>query len=266
MSVHETPLTLAYWTALGVGTLYEEFPVVKAQRGVQAARVIDGLVVLGTPPRRVPCGKPGRDERAAANLDGEDVVVIQTKGTRLNPYVFGQALLSMELIRQRWSPRSLRSVLICVKDDPELRPITARYPDLEVRLERPVRRQQSFHLRRLSGAAASVAARLGGSVVEPPRVGSNVTIDGVVIPRHRARGVPLWQAVPGCDVVSVHSYVAKDGAARLGMSVGGEVIMAQALLTQMGAASVRSIIVAHHRDAAIEAALARYADFAIEHP
>jgi len=249
-----------------MGTLYEEFPIVKAQRGVQAARVIDGLVVLGTPPRRVPRGKPGRNERAAANLDGEDVLVIQTKGTRLNPYVFGQALLSMELIQRRWSPRSLRSVLICVKDDPELRPITGRYPDLEVRLERPVRREQSFHLARLPGAVASVAARLGGSVVEPARVGSNVTIDGVVIPRHRARGVPLRQAVPGRDVVSVHTYVAKDGAARLGMSVGGEVIMAQALLIQMGAASARSVVVAHHRDAAIEAALARYADFEIGHP
>ncbi|HLQ33776.1 MAG TPA: hypothetical protein VK457_13910 [Chloroflexota bacterium] len=260
-----------------MGTLYEEFPIVKAQRGVQAARVIDGLVVLGTPPRRVPRGKPGRNERAAANLDGEDVLVIQTKGTRLNPYVFGQALLSMELIQRRWSPRSLRiqrrwsprslrSVLICVKDDPELRPITGRYPDLEVRLERPVRREQSFHLARLPGAVASVAARLGGSVVEPARVGSNVTIDGVVIPRHRARGVPLRQAVPGRDVVSVHTYVAKDGAARLSMSVGGEVIMAQALLIQMGAASARSVVVAHHRDAAIEAALARYADFEIGHP
>ena len=50
------------------------------------------------------------------------------------------------------------------------------------------------------------------------------------------------------------------------MSVGGEVIMAQALLIQMGAASARSVVVAHHRDAAIEAALARYADFEIGHP
>jgi hypothetical protein len=108
VSVHETPLTLRYWEALGEGTLYEEFPVVKARRGVQERRVVDGLVVLGGPPVRVPEGPAGRDERAAASLDGEDVVVIQAKCTRLSPYVFGQALLSMDLIRQRWSPRSRR--------------------------------------------------------------------------------------------------------------------------------------------------------------
>jgi hypothetical protein len=265
VSAHETPLTLAHWEAMGEGTLYEEFPVVKAQRGVQTRRVVDGLVVLGTPSHRVPLGEAGSSERAAANLDGKDVVVIQTKATRLNPYVFGQALLSMDLIRQRWSPRSLRSVLICVKDDPELKPIAAQYPDLEVRIERPVFSEQSFGLRRLPGAAAAVAERLGGFVAAPARVSSNVTIDGVVIPRHQATGA-LRQAVPGRDLVSVHTYVDKDGAARLGMSVSGEVIVAQALLIQMGAASVRSVIVAHHRDAAIEGALTRHADFEVQHP
>lgn len=113
---------------------------------MQAERVVDGLVVLGTPPHRVSRGKAGSSERAAVNLDGQDVVVIQTQATRLNPYVFGQALLSMDLIRQRWSPQSLRSVLICVKDDPELRPIAAQFPGLEVRIEHPVHREQSFRI------------------------------------------------------------------------------------------------------------------------
>jgi hypothetical protein len=155
VSVHETPLTLAYWEALGEGTLYEEFPVVTAQRGVQTRRAVDGLVVLGTPPRRVPTGVDGRREYAAADLDGKDLVVIQTKATRLNPYVFGQALLSMDLIRQQWAPRSMRSVLICVRDDPELRPIAGQYPDLDVRVERPPLKEQSFRLDRLPGAVAT---------------------------------------------------------------------------------------------------------------
>jgi hypothetical protein len=258
-------LTLAHWIALREGTLFEEFPIVKAQRGVQTARVIDGLVILGTLPHRVPRGKAGRNERAAANLDGKDVVVIQTKGTRLNPYVFGQALLSMDLIQQRWSPRSLRSVLICVKDDPELRPIATRYPDLEVRIERPVRGEQRFHMSRLPGAVATVAARVGGFAIAPAPVGSNVTIDGVVIPRHRAAGASLPQAVTGRDVISVHTSV-EDRTAGLGMYVGGEVIMAQALLTHMGAAPVRSVIIAHRRDAAIEAALTRHVDFEVQPP
>ncbi len=266
MSLHETPLTVGYWQALGEGTLYEEFPVVKAQRGVRQRRVVDGLVVLGTPACRVPEGPAGRSAHAAADLDGRNVVVIQTKATRLNPHVFGQALLSMDLIRQRWSPRSLRSALICVRDDAELVPIVGRYPELEVRIERPAAGEQSFRLSRLPGAAAIVARRLGGFALAPAPVSSNVTIDGVVITGHRATGDSLREAVVGRDVVSVHSHLAKGGAARFGMYVGGEVIMAQALLTRMGAASVRSVIVAHSRDAAIEAALARHADFEVQHP
>jgi hypothetical protein len=265
VSVHETPLTLAYWEALGEGTLYEEFPVVTARRGVQTRRAVDGLVVLGTPARRVSTGADGRSEHSAADLDGKDLVVIQTKATRLNPYVFGQALLSMDLIRQRWSPRSLRSVLICVRDDPELWPIAARYPGLEVRVVRPPLKEQSFSLNRLPGAVATVAVRLGGFPVSPARVGSHVNIDGVVILHHRENGAPLQQAVPGREVVSVHTHF-EDGAARMGMYIGGEVIMAQALLTQMGAASVRSVIVAHCPDEAIKAALTRHADFEVQRP
>jgi hypothetical protein len=200
VTVHETPLTVGYWQALGEGTLYEEFPVVKAQWGAQERRVVDGLVVLGTPPCRVPEGPAGRGGRAAADLDGRDVVVIQTKATRLNPHVFGQALLSMDLIRQRWSPRSLRSVLICVRDDAELGPIVGRYPELEVRIERPAAGEQSFRLPRLPGAAAIVAQRLGGFAVAPAPVSSNVTIDGVVVAGHRATGadraVPVEAAFP----------------------------------------------------------------------
>jgi len=44
------------------------------------------------------------------------------------------------------------------------------------------------------------------------------------------------------------------------MYIGGEVIMTQALLTQMEAASVRSVIVAHRPDEAIKAALTQHAD------
>jgi hypothetical protein len=265
VSVHETPLTLAFWEALGEGTLYEEFAVVTARRGVQSRRAVDGLVVLGTPPRRVPTGTDGRSEHAAANLDGKDLVVVQTKATRLNPYVFGQALLSMDLIRQRWAPRSLRSVLICVRDNLELRPITDQYPELEVRVEWPPLKEQSFRLNRLPGAVATVAARLGGFAVEPGWVSSSVKIDGVVILRPRETDTPLHQVVPGREVISVHTHF-EDGAARMGMYVSGEVIMAQALLTQMGAASVRSVIVAHRPDEAIKAALARHADFEVQRP
>ena len=121
-------------------TLYEEFRVVNAIVGEQSWRAVDGVVVLGEPHR---IASPA--ERGGLSLDGKDVVVLQTKATRLNPYVFGQALLSMDLIRMRWSPRSLRSVLICVADDPELRPVTSMYPSIDVHVAR-VDHQTSFGL------------------------------------------------------------------------------------------------------------------------
>jgi hypothetical protein len=97
---------------------------------------------------------------------------------------------------------------------------------------------------------ATVAPRLNGFAMSPARVGSNVEPDRVVIRGHQENEAPLRQAVPGRDVVSVHTHF-EGGAARMGMYVAGEVIMAQALLTQMGAASVRSVIVAHRPDEAI---------------
>lgn len=107
---------------------------------------------------------------------------------------------------------------------------------------------------------------MGGFAVAPAPVSSHVTIDGVVLAGSRTTGASFREAVPGGDVVSVHTYVPTRGIARFGMSVGGEVIMAQAPLAQMRAASVRSVIVAHVRDAAIEAALARHADFEVQQP
>jgi hypothetical protein len=269
MDDHESPLTRRYWEkTLREGTLYAEFPIVKRQQGVQPRRV-DGLVVLGTPSHYVPKGEDGRDERAAANLNDKDVVVIQTKATRLNPYVFGQALLSMDLIRQRWRPRSLRAVLICVEEDPELTPIVARYEDLTMAIEPPVGKKQRPPDHRLPGAAATVARRLDGFAVAPAQVGRYVRIDGVVIPRERASEGSLQQAVRGCDVVSVHSYRPSAGAKRagFGMYVGGEVIMAQALLAQMGAKSVRSVVIADRGDAAVEEAMVqRGVDFEVQKP
>jgi hypothetical protein len=74
MTNHETPLTRAYWQRLGEGTLYEEFGVVRAGAGTRPRRV-DGVVVLGTPPRIA-----SRDERGRLSLDGQDVIVHPDQG------------------------------------------------------------------------------------------------------------------------------------------------------------------------------------------
>jgi hypothetical protein len=257
MSKHETPLTRAYWNDLGDGTLYEEFRVVDAMAGVRSRRDVDGVVILGEAHR---IASPG--ERAGVSLDDRDVIVIQTKATRLNPYVFGQALLSMDLIRMRWAPCSLRSVLICADDDPDLRPVIGAFPDVEVRVAHS-ERLTSFRLERLPGAAADLASQRGVPLLENPRMTPLFQIDGVIVPScDPHRQLPLAELVDGEKVTTVHSEASAGRARILGMWMSGEVIAAQHLLLKMGAAAVHSIVLCR-RDQAIEAALRRYSSFEI---
>ena len=62
---------------------------------------------------------------------GKDIVVIQAKAMRLGMYLMGQAVFSAELMK-RFEPRSVRSVILCTKDDALLRPLLAPFPDVEV--------------------------------------------------------------------------------------------------------------------------------------
>ena len=202
-----------------------------AMKGVQSWRDVDGVVVLGDAHR---IATP--DERAGMSLEGRDVIVIQTKATRLNPYVFGQALLSMDLIRMRWAPRSLRSVLICVADDPDLRPVLGAFPNVEVHVL-PSERRTSFRLERLRGAAAELASQRGVPLVEKPPLTPSFWIDGVIVPSFDPyRPLPLAELVAGEKVTTVHSEASAGQARILGMWMSGEVIAAQRLLLQMGAA------------------------------
>jgi hypothetical protein len=66
------------------------------------------------------------------SLDGEDVIVVQAKANRLGMYLMGQAVFSAELIRRRFKPASVRSVLLCGKDDAVLRSLLDAYPEVEV--------------------------------------------------------------------------------------------------------------------------------------
>jgi hypothetical protein len=47
-------------------------------------------------------------------------------------YLMGQAIFSAELVRTRFAPASLRSVILCSKDDRVLRAYLVSYPEVEV--------------------------------------------------------------------------------------------------------------------------------------
>ena len=125
MSLNETPMTRWYWREiLKRGTLIEEYVAVeRGENDSNAPRFMDGLVILDGPFEI--SGDVRRD------VQGKDVVVIQSKNKRLGMYLMGQALFSRELLLKKGA-RSVRSVAVCRKDDKVLRPLLLAHPGIEV--------------------------------------------------------------------------------------------------------------------------------------
>lgn len=106
MSKHETWRTRKYWDQVG-GLLIEEFMTVRATKD-QGRRVLDGLIVLGEP-KAIHSGN-------TFDIKGRDVIVIQTKASRIGMYLLGQAYFS-KLLLEKHEPKSIKSVAICGKGD-----------------------------------------------------------------------------------------------------------------------------------------------------
>jgi hypothetical protein len=116
VSKRETPLTRRYWQETG-GTLIEEFLAV-TQGADRGKRLLDGVIILGGPFER----------RSAkeVDLEGQDIIVIQSKAARLGMYLLGQAVFSARLM-ERFRPASIRTVAICTKGDALLEPLAKEY-------------------------------------------------------------------------------------------------------------------------------------------
>jgi hypothetical protein len=225
--------------------LYEELGVVRPLPGIQSQRLLDGVIDLGGTTRIA-----ARGERPS--LDGADLVVIQTKATRLNPWLFGQALLSAELVRFRWKPGSVRSVLLCVADDPDLDPVLRQFPDVErIVVPGPVR---SMTLPRRAQDIDSLTSSLAGLVLRDARLTRRLRIEALGLNSPTAHGAGDLSDLTGIAATTVHSY-----AGSLGMWIAGEVICAQSILRMRGATSVQSLVACKRGDATIERALRLYA-------
>ncbi len=120
MSKHETWRTIEYWEKED-GLLIEEF-VITTKSSDRGLRVIDGLIIMGE--------KKERRKSIIFNIKGRDIICIQTKKGRLGMSVMGQAFFSRELLKKN-KPNSIRTVIICGKDDLLLREICLKY-ELEV--------------------------------------------------------------------------------------------------------------------------------------
>lgn len=132
MSKHETPLTRRYWKSVG-GTLVEEFLAVSRAAGV-GQRLLDAIIL--------PAGPHRLARSSEVELKGQDVIVVQTKASRLGMYLMGQALFSAELIR-KFQPASVKSVIVCTADDLVLRPLLEPFPHVEVVVYASERRRRA---------------------------------------------------------------------------------------------------------------------------
>lgn len=118
MSKHETWRTRLYWNSIG-GLLIEEFRAIPRDlKNNVSNRDFDGLIVLGEPKSIQSAG--------TFNFEGRDLVIVQTKPSRLGMGLMGQALFSMEIMK-RFNPRSMRTVAICGRTDDELASICDKY-------------------------------------------------------------------------------------------------------------------------------------------
>lgn len=106
MSEHETWRTRKYWDQVG-GLLIEEYVAVRNSAN-QGRRLIDAIIVLGEK-KKIYVG-------SSFDLTDRDVIVVQTKRSRLGMSLLGQVFFSKMLI-QKFKPRSIRAVAICGKTD-----------------------------------------------------------------------------------------------------------------------------------------------------
>ena len=112
----ETPLTRRYWKSVG-GTLIEEFPAVGKSR-TNSRRLMDGVIILKEEHRIA--------KATEVDIEGKDIIVIQTKANRLGMYLMGQAFFSKELMK-KFNPKSIRTVGICGKDDSVMRRLSEEF-------------------------------------------------------------------------------------------------------------------------------------------
>ena len=106
MSKHESWRTRKYWSSTG-GLLIKEFRAVRRTKA-NGQRLIDGVIVLNEETRI--------HDSNVYNIEGKDVIVIQTKRSRIGMYLLGQAYFSKCLIK-KLKPRSIKCVAICSKYD-----------------------------------------------------------------------------------------------------------------------------------------------------
>ena len=101
------------------GFLIEEFHVTELDSAAGISRrLIDGVIIDAK--------EIGSQVGGTKEIEGKDVISVQTKGTKLSMSLLGQALFSRDLLEMH-KPRSIQSVAICASGDALLEEIAKKY-------------------------------------------------------------------------------------------------------------------------------------------
>ena len=123
MSKHETPLTEQFWQTCCPGAFIPEYRLVRRTTG-QGVRLADAIILPDEPHGRATFAD-------YPTLDGRNVVVVQTKASRLGMYLMGQGVFSAGLVKAQGA-QSVRSVMIATRSDDALLPLLGRFEGIEV--------------------------------------------------------------------------------------------------------------------------------------
>lgn len=132
MSQKETWRTRKYWSKTG-GLLIEEFLAVKGTQKT-GRRPLDAIIVLNE--------DSSIHDGNFYDIEGKDVLVIQTKSNRIGMNLLGQAYFSQFLIK-KFNPKSIKSIAICGKYDKVIGAI-AKEHGIEVAVIREEEYEEKF--------------------------------------------------------------------------------------------------------------------------
>jgi hypothetical protein len=125
MSKLETPMTEAFWMHHAKGAYLPEYCLVRRDKKIDCGgRWADAVILLDEPHGRA-------NFSDFPTLKGRNVVVVQTKASRMGMYLMGQAVFSAQLVRVQGAA-SVRSILLCTRADVVLLPFLEPYPEVEV--------------------------------------------------------------------------------------------------------------------------------------
>jgi hypothetical protein len=137
MSKHETAMTEGFWLSGGKGAYIAEYPLVR-KAADRSGRWADAVIL----PDEGACRARVFDY---PNLDGRNVIVVQTKVGRMGMYLMGQALFSARLVMAQRA-KSVRSILLCHRPDGALLPLLRPFPEIEVWVSDPADSLKCSHI------------------------------------------------------------------------------------------------------------------------